>query len=92
MTTLNGMVCRAFAVALNSRGLEIRQSEGILFDVLSLRKFSIIHNNQHNIYELLFIYNRHAIIGTSTDSWLLNSNRVLPKNQNRRSIYDPLAE
>lgn len=72
-------------------GNEIWQWEMVLDALHSVRSLITMAANA-TPHERLFSDNRHATTGTALSDWLLDSNRVVLKNQNRRSKCNPLAE
>ena len=89
---LNGTIWGAITLALRSKGLDIRCWESVLLDALhSIRSLLCTATNE-TPHERIFRYNRRATSGVSLPTWLLTSDKVLLKNNNRSSKYDPLVE
>lgn len=88
----NGSIWKTILLALKSRGLNTEHWETVLPDALhSLRSLLCTATNT-TPHERMFNHNRKASTGLALPTWLVTSDKVLLRKQNRTSKYDPLVE
>ena len=89
---LNGTLWKTILLALNSRQLKVEQWETVLPDALHSIRTLLCTATNATPHERMFRHDRRAATGLSLPSWLINSDTVLLRKQNRTSKYDPLVE
>ena len=88
----NGIIWKAIRLALQTHGLETRQWEMVLPEVLhSLRSLLCTATNE-TPHERFFSFHRRSGHGNSLPSWLLSPSPVLLRRNPRSSKHDPLVD
>lgn len=89
---LNGTLWNAISLSLKSKGLGCHQWEAVLPDALHSVRSLLCTSTNATPHERFLSFNRRSTSGTSLPEWLVFSDKVLLKKQQRSSKYDPLVE
>ena len=88
----NGIIWNAIKLALTSKNLPIKLWECVLPDALHSIRSLLCTSTNSTPHERMFNFTRKSSFGKSIPTWLTSQGKVLLKNFNRQSKYDPLIE
>ena len=89
---LNGTLWRAISLSLDSQHRHISEWETALLDALHSVRSLLCTATNATPHERMFTYQRKSTNGTSLPSWLTSSGKVLVRNFNQQSKYEPLVQ
>lgn len=88
----NGIIWRTVQLALKSHDLPITKWESVLTQALHSVRSLLCTATNSTPHERMFSHARRSSTGQSMPTWLNVPGKVLMRNHNRTSKYDPLVE